>query len=62
MFVVSANGEECIKIANFDLSRALDPDMSTTEMTGVGELCTLVKQEWPFSRVYVSFCKMLFTL
>ena len=38
MFVVSAKGEECIKIADFDLSHAFDPDMSTMEITGTGEL------------------------
>ena len=36
--MVSANGEECIKIGDFDLSHAFEPDMSTAELTGIGEL------------------------
>ena len=34
--VVSAVGKECLKIGDFDLSHAFDPDMNTTEISGGG--------------------------
>ena len=38
MFVVSASGEECIKIADFDLSCAFDHDKSGFDTIVAGKL------------------------
>ena len=37
MFVVFVNGEEYIKIADFDLSSAFEHDKSTFDATGAGK-------------------------